>query len=349
MNTPTRAARPGCLSWGTLVLVALAIAAPTAAAPVAGAPPPGQDALVTLGASSAEIRFPAPVRHAILLREPGKIRTLYARGDILFHPQDASRSLHVERVEPAALVVRTGPRGRAQTLRVGSPLPGFPGLTFSGTVLLEELHYRYQVGSGPGDLDPVLVVLEGARAVLEVKVPRTISVPAQPAPSPPPPGETRADEGTAQPTPPPTPPARALLDGDLLEKVRVRESAPGLYEVNAGDVEAVLENTGQVLAELAPLVLPTLTLKTGLQYRITSAAGDGVLSAQGFTVTAPRLAERAGIEVGDTILSVNRQPVDGFASLYRIFREVRRDPTLHTVHVELDRRGTRLTKTYRVR
>jgi hypothetical protein len=349
MNTPTRAPRSGCLSWGTLVLVALAVAAPVAAEPVARPSPPGQDPLVTLGASSAEVRFPTPVRHAILLRKPEEIRTVYARGDVLFHPQDPTQSLTVERVDPAALVIRKGPRGRAQTLRVGSPLPGFPALTFSGTVLLEVLHYRYQAVDRPEHPDPVLVGLEGARALLQVKVPRTTSLPTQPAPTPPLPGESRADAGPASPAPPPTDPARALLDGDLLEKVRVRETGPGLYEVNAGDVETVLENTGRVLADLAPLVLPTLTLKTGLQYQITSAAGDGVLTGQGFTLTAPKLAARAGLEAGDTILSVNGQAVAGFASLYRIFREVRRDPTLHTVQVELDRRGSRLTKTYRIR
>lgn len=95
--------------------------------------------------------------------------------------------------------------------------------------------------------------------------------------------------------------------------------------------------------------MPTLSLQAELQYRITSAASDGVLSAKGFTVTAPKLAARAGLEVGDTILSVNGQPVDCFANLYRIFRAVRQDPGLGTVQVELERRGTRLTKSYRIR
>lgn len=56
-------------------------------------------------------------------------------------------------------------------------------------------------------------------------------------------------------------------------------------------------------------------------------------------MTAPRLAERAGIQVGDTILTVNGQSVDGFANLYGIFRAARQDPALSTVQVELDRRG----------
>ena len=123
----------------------------------------------------------------------------------------------------------------------------------------------------------------------------------------------------------------------------------GLYEVKGADVQALLEDAGRVLADLAPIVLPIPSFQTGLQYRITSAASNGVLSKQGFTVTAPKLAERAGIEVGDTILSVNGRPVNGFASLYAIFQAVRRDPALRTVQVELERRGSRLTQTYRIR
>ena len=66
-------------------------------------------------------------------------------------------------------------------------------------------------------------------------------------------------------------------------------------------------------------------------------------------MTAPKLAERFGIQAGDTILSVNGQSVDGFASLYGIFRALQRDPSLRTAQVELDRRGTRLIKTYLIR
>ncbi|HEV8661603.1 MAG TPA: PDZ domain-containing protein, partial [Candidatus Methylomirabilis sp.] len=227
-----------------------------------------------------------------------------------------------------------------------------PGWRFAGTVLLQELHYRYKVVDRILHPDPVLVALEGLRAILEVEVLRS------PEPIPPDSPEEAAARalvdagasGAAGPLgPAPTPPARAMLDGDLLEKVRVQPLGRGEYEINTADVESLLENAGRVLADLEPFVMPTLSLKTGFQYQVTSAAADGVLSRQGFTVTAPKLAERAGLQVGDTILNVNGQPVDGFASLYRIFQAVRRDSALRTVQVELERRGSRLTQTYRIR
>lgn len=300
----------------------------------------GPEAAVTLGEASAEIRFPAPVRYAVVLREPGKARLLFTRGDVLFHPAEPSRSWTVERVEAQVLVVREGPRGRPLFLAPGSPIPGFPGHRFTDTVLLDHVRYRYKAVDRLSRPDPVLVALEGSRATLEVEVVRS----SRPSPAAPPGGPN----ASAAPSAPwPSPPAP--LDAAVLAKVRVREVAPGLYDVNAGDVQAALEDTGRVLAEVWPAVQPTLSMQAGLQYRITSAASDGVLTPQGFTVTAPKLAERFGIQTGDTILRVNGQAVDGFASLYGIYRKVQGDPALSTVQVELDRGGTRLTKLYRIR
>ncbi len=330
----SRTPRPrprGCLSRGVFVLVAVAVAAPAAAARE-------QDPLISPGAASSEIRLPSPARYAIVGQAPGPVRRLYGRGDIVFHPQDPTRAWSVERVDPGTLVLRDGPRGPVQALSVGRPIPGFPGWLFTGTVLLEQLYYRYRIVERIAHPDPVLVAVEGSRAILEVEVPRP-RAPLAAAPA----------EVPAPPAPEPSLPPRALLDPEVLRKVQVQEVGPGLYEVAAADVYAVLDNAGGVLADLAPHVLPSLTFETGLQYRISSAAGDGILTGQGFTVIAPKLAERAGIRVGDTVLSVNGRPVDGFASLYRIFREVRRTPGLRTIQVELDRGGTRLTKTYRIR
>ena len=300
-------------AWGFALLVVAMLAV---AGPAAGATAPGQDPPGRQGQASAEIRLASPAHHAIVLHEAGKTRTLYARGDTIFHPQDATQSLTVERVEPGTVVVRAGRWGRAYTLRAGSAIPGFPGLTFTRTVLLEAVEYRYKVVDRIVHPDPVLVTLEGSRAILEVET---------------------------------LPPARATLDAGTLKQVRVREIGPDLYEVATADVRPVLDNVGRVLVDLAPTVLPILSRKEGLQFQITSAASDGVLTNQGFIVTSPKMAGRAGIELGDRILSVNGTPVDSLGSMYGIYRQVQRDPALTTVRVDLERRGTHLTKTYRIR
>jgi hypothetical protein len=344
MSCPGRRFTPSARAGGPIVLAALVGGLLAAGPAPAGPAAPGSDAHVRLDRARTEVRLPAPVRYAVILQSqtPKPARILAAPGDVLFHPLDPTRALTVLRVEPMAVVLRQGARGREQHLPVGSLLPGFPGWRVTETAVVQELHYRYQVVDQLRHPDPLLVALEGARALLAVEVLRSGaggSPEAVPAPVP----------TGAGPAGGPAPPNRALLDESLLEKVQVKEVAPGLYQVPAGEVQTVLDNAGRVLADLAPFVLPSLSFETGLQYRITSAASDGILSKQGFTVTAPKLAERAGLQAGDTILSVNGRPVNGFASLYAIFQAVRRDPALHTVQVDLERQGKRLTQTYRIR
>lgn len=322
----------GRLLWGAILLAALAGTSSAAAAR-------GEDSRSSRGGEArAEIRFPRPERYAIVHQASGEFRTIYARGDVLFHPQDPARAWTVLGVGTGAVVLRQAPRGWVQAVPVGRPIPGFPGWTVTGTVLLEEVHYRYKVVERVQHPDPLLVALESGRAVLEVEVSRA---------------RTPVGIGAAELAPPsplrPSPPAQATPDGGLLGKIRVQEVNPGLYEVNAADVQAALENPDQALADLAPLVLPTFSLEAGAGYRISSTASDGVLTANGFTLTAPRLAGRAGLQVGDTILSINGRPVDGFHSLYGTLRQLCRNLARCTVTLEVDRRGTRLMKLYRIR
>ena len=328
----------GCARWTGTLLAALALLGASAAA--AGATTREPAPTLTINDSSAEIAFPSPVRHAIVLQQPENVRRIYGPGDVIAHPQEATQSLTVEQVRDGALFVHGNPTGRRQLLPAGKPLPGFPGLVFTGTVMLDHVQYRYRTVDRAVRPDPVLVALDGSRATLEVQVASSRPFVALVAP----PVDAAPDSQEPSPFP-----ARTRLDEGVLEQVQYREVSPGTYEVNAADVRPLLENAGRVLADLSPLVLPVISMQDGLQYRITSAAGDGVIGNQGFTVYSPKLAERAGIAIGDTILSVNGQPVDGMGSLYRIYRTVSSDPNLVQVQLEIDRQGSRLTKTYRIR
>ncbi len=318
-------------AWGLALSM---VATLVAAGPVAGATVPGQDLPSQHGQASAEVHFDSPGRYAVVLHETGKIQSLYTNGDTIFDPRDPTRSLTVERVELAAMIVRAGRWGRAYTLRAGNAVPGFPGFTFTRTVLLDSVEYRYKAVDRIVHPDPVLAALEGSRAVLEVETLRPTTAAASLPP---------------QASVLPDPRARATLDAGTLKQVRVREIGLDQYEVPTADVRPVLDNVGRVLVDLAPTVLPIVSLKEGLQYQITSAASDGILTNQGFVVTSPKMAGRAGIELGDKILSVNGTPVDSLGSLYGIYRQVQRDPGLSMVQVDLERRGAHLTKTYRIR
>jgi hypothetical protein len=79
---------------------------------------------------------------------------------------------------------------------------------------------------------------------------------------------------------------------------------------------------------------------------VTSNLIEGVLSAEGFAVTDPRLAGRLGIQAGDMIVRIDDHPPTG---LLAVLIPLQRDPDRATVVVEIDRAGNRLVQSYRVR
>ena len=114
-------------------------------------------------------------------------------------------------------------------------------------------------------------------------------------------------------------------------------------------MQALLENADRVAFELLPKVRPFFSIENGFSYRLTGPAGEGMLTSEGFTITSLKMANGIGLEAGDTILRINGRPVDGFASAFRIYYDIRRDPSLSTISVDLVRQGSPLTKTYRIR
>jgi hypothetical protein len=113
--------------------------------------------------------------------------------------------------------------------------------------------------------------------------------------------------------------------------------APGRYEVRGASGG---------LAELAITATPLPSIGMGLSVLISSVAGDGILTDEGFTVTDPKLSKNAGIQVGDTIRSVNGFPV---RQAHAALLAMRRDPDRATIEVEIDRRGARLVQVYVLR
>src|SRR4029450_10793027 len=99
------------------------------------------------------------------------------------------------------------------------------------------------------------------------------------------------------------------------------------------------------LTDLSLKVRP-VSLGSRAGFHVTSVLGDGVLTERGLTVTALRLPFDAGIQVGDTVTSVNGLPVRQF---HAVVLPMRRAPDLNPVRVELARSGRRRTRVYRVR
>lgn len=135
----------------------------------------------------------------------------------------------------------------------------------------------------------------------------------------------------------PLPSGPALATPTAPGRVRIRELSPGRYEVRGAE---------GTLADLALTATPLPSLGMGLHVGISSVAGDGVLTAEGLTVTDPKHSAEAGIQAGDTILSVNGFPA---RQLHVALLAMRRDPDRGTIELQIDRQGMRLTQVYVMR
>jgi hypothetical protein len=311
-----------------VLLVALATALPTSMARGDGSAARGEAPRAAFDEPVAQIQFSSPTWYAIVLHRPTKARVLYTRNDVIVDVRHARQSWTIERVDPGILVVREHAGSRPHSLRLGNTIPGFSELWFTGTVKLDQLYFRYKPVEQPTRADPVLIAIEGSRAILEVEV-------------------ARSSASTKQFPPAPEP---RKLDPALFEKVRVKKVGAHAYEIPAADAKPVLENVGQMFAALKPTLLPTFSQQTGMSWYFTSAVADGMLSQGGFTVTNLKVAQFLGIEVGDTIFSINGHPVTSPLNAYWAYQEtIARNPLLSELRVDLNRSGVPLTKTYQIR
>jgi Beta-propeller repeat len=110
--------------------------------------------------------------------------------------------------------------------------------------------------------------------------------------------------------------------------------------------QAALDFTNLVSGRVSVTPLNPFASRGERRFSVTSELIEGILSAKGFLVTDPRRARAFGIEAGDTIVRVNGYPPTG---LVAAITTLQRDPDRAAVVLEIDRGGTRLVQSHRVR
>src|SRR5207249_11633993 len=107
-------------------------------------------------------------------------------------------------------------------------------------------------------------------------------------------------------------------------------------------------NVREAFSAMMPMITPAFSSTTGMSFQIKSAAGEGILNGQGFTVTSLRVAQTFGIQASETDDPIADLPVNSLLNAWWTYREaVIRNPDLVNLNVELVRAGARLIKTYR--
>jgi len=349
-DATARGARRRPIRWGSAAwagircaVLGLAGAGAILTAPCSGWPAPqaqpAEDAPGAASIPTAEVTFAAPRRFAAVVELSTQRQRLYGTGDIVPDAKGPGGEYQILQVEQGRLQIGSPRGGKAVWVAVDGAMPGRAGWRVIGTPNLRMVEYRYVRTSGPLDPEPRLLELREDRARLEVDIPLTVS-------------GTSAVGIAARPASIPAPPsaeAGRKFENTLLGRVRVKPTAEDSYEISAADLNAAMEQSAQLLAEAWPRVWPSGYARGGVSLDIQSPIADGTLGPRGFRVTSPNLAEQGGVQVGDLIVGVNGQPVNGFSDVYRVYSQMQRDPNLSIIQLDLVRQGQHLTKTYRIR
>jgi hypothetical protein len=318
---------------------AAAASRPAAAPPPAAPPKAVEDPVPDASSPWAEVTFAAPQRFAIVSELQTKRKRLYGKGDLIPEDKGPEQRLVVDNVDDAGLQIRDTRTQKLIRVAVGQLLPGDVSRRLTEIALLNGVDYCYVTAKGAVDSEPRVFQIRMRRAAMVVDTPATrAAVAAAPADSTPRPQSRAYALQTQQ-----------RLDGTILGKVRVEGVARDTYDVSSADLRMAMNHSEQVLMEAWSTVRPIISLDQGITFQIKSPVADGVLGPRGFKVTSPNLAERAGLEMGDVVVAINQQPINGFGDVFRLYRQVKADQNLSTVEVKLERQGQLVTKTYRIR
>jgi hypothetical protein len=288
---------------------------------------------------SAEVTFATPQRFAVVVEPRTNHRRLYGKNDLIPDGKSAEQGFVVEAVEAAGLQIRDNRSQQLVRVSVGEVLPGGGGRRLAETTVLDGADYHYVSVKGSVDPEPRILQIRTRRAALVVDTASAqTAVAVAPAKTA---GPAQVREYALQ--------TQQRLDATILGKVRVKGAGRDAYEINAADLRTAMNHGEQVLMEAWSTVRPMLSWDQGINFQVKSPIADGVLGPRGFRVTSPNLAERAGLEMGDVVLAVNDQPINGFGDVFRLYRQVKADQRLSMVAVKLERRGQLMTKTYRIR
>ena len=143
----------------------------------------------------------------------------------------------------------------------------------------------------------------------------------------------------------------SLVDTAPVGRSGTAQRPPGQPETAAAPgrsqtAQTTLDFSNLVRGKVSVTPLNPFASRAERRFAVTSELIEGILSADGFVVTDPRRARALGIEAGDTVVRINGYPPTG---LLAAITALQRDPDRAAVVLEIDRGGTRIVQSHRVR
>ncbi len=129
----------------------------------------------------------------------------------------------------------------------------------------------------------------------------------------------------------------------------IRELAPDTWEVAAREAQEMGSHAGQVFSEALASATPRLTSWYGVALTLNTSVRGGTLDRRGYLIENLKLAQRAGLELGDRVLFVNEESVNSLGGLYRTYKKLTADSGVSEVTVVENRQNLPCTLTHRIR
>jgi hypothetical protein len=292
----------------------------------------------------AEVRLPQPTRFALIRDPAGKLLTLHKAGEALYAGNDPLPLGKILRVDEGAMaLVLTS--GQTLEFKKGAKLPGQKGFVYAGSVVLDRLRFqvRHGVPSAVPGTDYSVVEVQGRQATLQrdalpsdgqSAVANLVPTNRE--------GQNQLLEGVGFPR------SGGATLATLVNAVQLREVTPDTWEVPAYEAQEIGSHVGALFSEALASATPHFTPWYGLALTVNTSLGGGSLDRRGFLISSMKLAQRAGLEMGDRILFVNDEPVNSLGGLYRMYRKLKADTGVSEVKVVVNRDNQLRTLTYRL-
>lgn len=267
-------------------------------------------------------------------------RKLLTKGDIFCSDADITQCLRILDIKIDSLILKDIKSKDTITIKRGEriPLEGTE-IIFEKTVETAIIEYRYKDSKRPGDF--TVRDMDRKKLVLQKDYDKSALL-----------KELSHEEKEIFSSPQTEDIDGERIKSSLFEVIEISKVGDDVWSLDRKSAEKTISNAGQTLISVIRKAEPRFRFGEGPSLKFNCELGDVVLNRQGFLIknlAVAGLVERTGIRQGDLIRHINGQPVNSLFGIYRAYMDVKSNPDIKVVSVDIVRDGRPKTLIYKVR
>jgi|GEM_PF-940629 len=284
-----------------------------------------------------------PSWYAIMSVPGEQHRKLYAKGDLIYSEKNPENYLRIEDIKIDKIVLKDLNKNILIDITPGEAIP-IEGLDliYEKSIKSAIIEYRYKASDDASVKDDFVLKRENdAKVILEKKYNTALIK------------QSLSDEEKKLFEMPETnvQPQETIKAG-LFEKIEVEKIGEDTWSIKRDSAKDAFSNAGHALVSVIKSVRPQYRFGEGPSLKFNCELGDVVLGKDGFLVqnlAVAKLAERFGIKQGDLIKRINGQNVNTLYGIFRVYMNIKSNPGISTLVVDIVRDGRPKTLVYKIR